>query len=101
MAFHDAQVHGKTLDMRGDPLKACGEADILFPTNFAHLATLVGAASHAAGGDPGRAVAHATTGEFMRRWHAEKLPGATTAADGYDPLVDDYSNTAVLTTMGM
>ena len=89
------QRGGQTLDLRGDPLKACGNADILFPTNFDQLAKVIAAASADVGGKPaGEAIEHMPTSEFMTRWHT----GETRAADGYDPLVDDYSNTAVLTT---
>ena len=90
------QRAGTTIDLRGDYLRACGDADILFPTNFGHLATMVDAASRAsrgAGGAPPRPAATLSTAEFMRRWHTA---GATRTASGFDPLTDDFANTAFL-----
>ena len=85
------QRSGQTIDLRGDYLKACGDADILFPTNFEHLATMVQAASGSSGGV---AVSSSATAEFMKEW---SVPYAQTATQsGYDPLVDDFSNTRIL-----
>ena len=100
------QQSGRTIDLRGDYLKGCGEADILFPTNFDHLARLVGAASERAagggargggggGGGGGLATAHMTSAAFMRRWHDV---GATRTRSGFNPLVDDFTNTKFLVT---
>ena len=93
------QRQGHTLDLRGDYLRAMGEADILFPTHFQHLNTLVEAASRRAAGGGGAAVAarSLSTAEFMRTWHPE---GMTRTGSGFDPLVDDFSNTAFCVTGG-
>lgn len=93
------QLGGRTIDLAGDYLDRPGSADILFPTNFDHLATLVEAASAAAAapGAPARPAAarSLSTAEFMRRWHDVET---TRTRSGFNPLVDDFANTRVLVT---
>jgi hypothetical protein len=96
------QNKGRTIDLRGNYLMAAGEADIMFPTNFDHLATMVEAASamtprNQEGGSSPRgstlAAAHMTSADFMRRWH----PVSTTEThSGFNPLLDDFTNTRFL-----
>jgi hypothetical protein len=62
-----------------------GECDIFFPTDFGALARLY----LAAGGARARAV---KTRDFMREY--AELEGTETRS-GYNPLVDDFSNTAL------
>ena len=91
-----AQRGGNTIDLRGEYLRHPGEADILFPTNFDQLARLVVAASAEARGErlvPATGVSHASTANFMRRWHDVEL---TMTRSGFNPIVDDFSNTRVL-----
>ena len=48
----------------------------------------------AASGGGGVAVSSSATAEFMKEW---SVPYAQTATQsGYDPLVDDFSNTRIL-----
>ena len=56
------QRGGQTVDLRGDYLQGCGQADILFPTNFDHLATILAAAS-AASADASTAAASAASAD--------------------------------------
>ena len=92
------QRGGKTIDLKGDYLRMSGQADILFPTNFAHLGTLVQAASHASGSPSATAatqVVDLSSADFMREWHDL----TTTQSQGtFNPLVDDFTNTRFLLT---
>ena len=82
------QRRGVTVDLGGDYLAHPGECDVLFPTHFRSLAQLCAAL-----------VPHRTppavvrTADFMRR-HADLR--ATTCADGYNPLLEDFTNTSML-----
>ena len=93
------QWGGHTIDLEGDYLRHCGSADILFATNFEQLSLLVRAASAEASGgrrsDDSLAVAHVSTAAFMRRWHDVD---ATATQSGFNPLLDDFSNTRFLVT---
>ena len=108
------QMKGRTIDLRGQYLMAAGEADIMFPTNFAHLTAMVEGASarsrsgglegedaggedaggEDAGGEDARSsleAVHMPSADFMRRWHDG---AATQTKSGFNPLVDDFTNTA-------
>ena len=82
------QRRGVTVDLRGDYLAHPGECDVLFPTHFRGLSQLCATL-----------VPHRTppaivrTADFMRR-HADLR--ATACADGYNPLLEDFSNTSML-----
>ena len=98
------QASGRTQDLHGDYLLSPGAADILFPTNFAHTRRMVEAASararsegagESAAGAPSAAATVLSNAEFMRRWHDSS---ATTSRNGFDPVVDDFSNTSLLAT---
>ena len=62
-------------------------AQVLFPTHFGNLAALHAALC------PGRPTAVVSTRDFMRRYADLD---ATAAADGYNALADDFSNTSLL-----
>lgn len=91
------QKAGATIDLHGEYLRATGEVDILFPTNFAHLAHLIHAASAMSdgGGSEAKAIQNVTSAEFMRQWHDLE---ATRTQDGFNPLVDDFTNTRFVVT---
>lgn len=96
------QKAGATIDLHGEYLRATGEVDILFPTNFDHLAHLIHAASAMSnggssgdGGGEAKAIQNVTTAEFMREWHDLE---ATRTQDGFNPLVDDFTNTRFVVT---
>lgn len=90
------QNKGRTIDLRGNYLIGTGEADIMFPTNFDHLATMVSAASEATRGSSSQSAAvHMQTADFMHRWHELD---ATATLDGFNPLTDDFKNTRFLLT---
>ncbi|EFN53988.1 hypothetical protein CHLNCDRAFT_25175, partial [Chlorella variabilis] len=93
-------VGGTTVD-HGSYLVPRGTADIFFPTDFPLLCMLYrqAAAVHrhtrteaAGAGAPGGAAAHMCTADFMALYCPD--PGATATRDGYNPLLQDYSNTA-------
>lgn len=117
------QLGGTTYD-HGSYLVPRGTADIFFPTDFALLARLyrdamgdvgsgtaaadhscsssgdasapaaaAGAGAGAGGGAALVTAEHLASGSFMAA-HAPD-PGATATRSGYNPLLDDYSNTAV------
>ena len=95
------QSKGRTIDMKGQYLLAAGEADIMFPTNFDHLATMITAASSGSGSGSARAeaTAHMSSADFMRAWH--DLGATQTQGGRFNPLVDDFTNTRfVLTGVG-
>lgn len=97
------QVGGTTVD-HGTYLVPRGTADIFFPTDFSLLCRLYRAAAAVAGGPPERgpdaagaahpmvAAEHLGTAEFMLRWAPSAA--ATRTASGYNPLLEDYSNSA-------
>ena len=96
------QKAGATIDLHGEYLRATGEVDILFPTNFDHLAHMIHAASAMSnggssgdGGGEAKAIQNVTTAEFMREWHDLE---ATRTQDGFNPLVDDFTNTRFVVT---
>ena len=100
------QRMGKTIDLHGDYLKCHGHADILFPTNFAQTVRLLEAAVEAADSTAAGSLercsrsktsAHVElTSTFMQQWHDVDR---TTARDGFNPLLEDFTNTSILTTM--
>ncbi len=89
-----------THDLGGDYLRLVGGADILFPTHFAHLEAMVGAAAARSGARGGADCVTLSHAEFMRRWHVAAAAGRspTATASGFDPVVDDFTNTKVLLT---
>lgn len=89
-----SQQGGNTIDLQGNYLRHPGRADILFPTHFGQTARLVDAAARTCGRD-GLASHHASTAAFMRRWHDVD---ATATRSGFNPLLDDFVNTRVLST---
>ena len=80
------QRGGVHRDLHGDYLAEPGECDVMFPTHFGNLGRLVEALT-------GERPAVVTNADFMAR-HAD-LP-ATAAADGYNPLRQDFANTSLL-----
>ncbi len=89
------RVDGVTRDLGGDYLASPGEADIMAPTHFPSIAAM-----HAACGGRHEPSIHSTR-EFMARYHHDAAEGgrsATATASGYDPMVDDFVNTALLLT---
>ena len=113
------QRGGQTVDLRGDYLQGCGQADILFPTNFDHLATILAAASAASAdastaaastaaaahssssaarvhGPPPLAPVHASSAAFLRRWG--DVSATACSASAFNPLLDDFTNTRILVT---
>lgn len=79
---------GATTD-HGTYLVPPGAADIFFPSNFELLARLY------SGSGGGRAARHAKAAEFFGEW-APAGGAERRCADGYDPMLEDYTNTAVL-----
>ena len=81
-----------------------GHADILFPTNFALIEHMIrehagDAASVDQGGHNGlrhRAVQVNSSQHFLARYLPPASIAATTCADGYNPLLEEYLNTKVL-----
>ena len=88
-----------------------GAADIFFPTDFGLLARLYCQAVQMATAEardeaalaaeaqvevqvPAASTHVSSTAEFMRRW--SPVLGATATTSGYNPLLEDYTNTAVL-----
>jgi len=83
------QVGGTTID-HSTYLVDTGTADIFFPSDFALLQRLYqGAAPQQ------RGARHMKSKEFFKQ-HAPDGGGATKTASGYNPLVEDYSNTSFL-----
>lgn len=82
------QRGGVSADLEGDYLLSPGECDVMFPTHFASLAALYAALT-------GRAAVPVRAAQFMAR-HADLA--ATTAEDGYNPLVEDFANVQILVT---
>lgn len=86
-----SQVGGCTRDWGSNYLAApLGEADIMFSTSFEALGELY---AHACGGR--RRGTTLSTAEFMRRY-ADVV--ATSTACGYNPLLQDFTNTAFFVT---
>ena len=83
----------KTYDLGGDYLLAPGEADVIFPTHFESIAALH-AATMQGKGPPAQIW---STAEFMNRY-AEL--SSTRTLSGYNPLVEDFTNTAFMITGG-
>jgi len=71
-----------------------GSADIFFPSDFALLARLARQVAAAGKGPPAVSTLVMKSADFMRR-HAPDL-AATATASGWNPLVDDFANTAAL-----
>lgn len=92
---------GTTVD-HGSYLLPRGTADIFFPTDFPLLGTLYReAAQHgSSSGSSSRSSAsgkavraeHLDTADFMLRYSPDLA--ATRTASGYNPLLEDYSNSA-------
>ena len=81
-----------------------GLADILFPTNFALIAHMIrqharDAAADDESGQIGRhhcAVEVNSSQQFLARYLPPASIAATTCADGYNPLLEEYLNTKIL-----
>ena len=75
-----------------------GSADIFFPSDFAALAELYldAAAAAAAGATAARAPRVRKSPVFLRRFGAEWLH-LTETATGYNPMLEDFTNTSFLT----
>lgn len=80
-----------------------GKADIFFPSDFELLRRLYEEASHRSSRSvPGKRSSvstgpramHMKAREFFERWAVQ----GTRTVDGYDPLLEDYTNTAILVT---
>ncbi len=89
-------VNGATKD-HGSYLVQPGVADIFFPSDFELLAALYdqnkGSRRSSDGGGGDGAARYLKTKEFFKQW--EEV-GTTRCRDGYDPLLEDYSNTSLL-----
>jgi SAM-dependent methyltransferase len=85
---------GSTFD-HGTYLVPRGQADIFFPTCFNLMRRLYLDSAAASGAGEGRAVEWMKTERFVRRF-APSAAAAAATAGGYNPLLEDYSNTAVL-----
>jgi hypothetical protein len=77
-----------------------GAADIFFPSCFDLLCRLYGESRERAGGGgggggAGSGAAWMKTRQFVEAW-APHAAAAAATRDGYNPLLEDYSNTAVL-----
>ncbi|KAL4452506.1 hypothetical protein ABPG75_008168 [Micractinium tetrahymenae] len=103
-----ASTYGGSTHDHGSYLVPRGTADIFFPTDFQLLCTLYrqaaataaggrptsssSSSSHAAALQPIASAEHMPTPDFMLRYAPD--PSATRTLSGYNPLLEDYSNTA-------
>lgn len=90
------QYGGSTFD-HGSYLVPRGTADIFFPTDFALLCELYRDAAQQAqrtqqAQQPQVRAQHMGTADFMLRYCPD--PSAPCTASGYNPLLEDYSNSA-------
>lgn len=83
-----------------DEAVSAGGADILFPTDFELIETILRSSSATAAGgayDDGMSIATQSSAEWLGHHLPPKSVALTTALDGYNALLSEFPNTKVLT----